>query len=73
MFLKGQVISGTPEEVWSRCSDGSGTTTEVSLMEYFKGKDTVYALEIIDYKKFDVPVETRDYIKDFIHHSFLDM
>ncbi|MBU3187683.1 hypothetical protein [Clostridium estertheticum] len=68
-FKIGQVISGTPEEVWSTCSEGSGTTEE-SLMEYFKGKDMVYALEILDYKKFDIPVEPKDYIDDFYPPQF---
>ncbi|MBN1036092.1 hypothetical protein HYI08_06230 [Clostridium botulinum] len=69
VFKIGQVVSGTPDEVWKRCGAFSGTTKE-SLMEYFKGKDKVYALEIIDYKKFDVPIEPKDYIKDFYPPQF---
>lgn len=40
VFKIGQVVSGIPEEVWDRCDVGSATTKE-SLMEYFKGKETV--------------------------------
>jgi predicted transcriptional regulator len=69
VFKIGHVVSGTPEEVWERCGTVSGTTKE-SLMEYFKGKDTVYALEIINYKKFEVPIEPRDYIEDFYPPQF---
>ncbi|NFS12033.1 hypothetical protein FDE77_12350 [Clostridium botulinum] len=69
VFKIGQVISGTPDEVWERCGTDSGTTKE-SLMEYFKGKDKVYALEIIDYKKFDVPIDPKYYIKDFYPPQF---
>lgn len=69
VFKIGQVVSGTPDEVWERCGNFSGTTKE-NLMEYFKGKDKVYALEIINYKKFDVPIEPRDYIEDFYPPQF---
>lgn len=69
VFKIGQVVSGTPEDVWKKCGSVSGTTKE-SLMDYFKGKNTVYALEIIDYKTFDVPIEPRDYIEDFYPPQF---
>lgn len=68
-FKIGQVVSGTPEIVWEICGMNSGTTQE-NLMKYFKGKDIVYALEIIDYKEFDIPIEPRDYIEDFYPPQF---
>lgn len=68
-FKIAQVVSGTPEEVWEKCGQFSGTTKE-SLMKYFQGKDKVYALEINDFKYFEHPIDPRDYIKNFYPPQF---
>lgn len=69
VFKINQIISGTSEEIWEKCGENSGTTKD-NLMKYFKDKKEVYALEIVDYKKFDVPIDPKDYIIDFYPPQF---
>ncbi|WP_428817675.1 hypothetical protein ACQR2L_05055 [Clostridium butyricum] len=68
-FEIGQVITGSPEQVWKLCGSNSGTTKD-SLMNYFKDKDTVYALEIINFKKFSNPIDPKDYSENFTPPQF---
>ncbi|MEA4826501.1 MAG: hypothetical protein VB130_07695, partial [Clostridium sp.] len=63
-FTIEKVVSGSPEEVWEKCGTFSGTTKE-SLMKYFQGKNTVYALKIKDYNSFEYAIEPKKYIKNF--------
>lgn len=64
-----QVISGTPEQIWKKCGEFSGTTKE-SLMKYFEGKNTVYALEIDDFKYLQNPIDPKGYINNFYPPQF---
>lgn len=64
-----QVISGSPEEVWDKCGQSSGSTKE-TLMEYFKGKEIVYALEVGNFKYLEKPVDPRDFIERFYPPQF---
>lgn len=64
-----QVIEGSPEEIWKQCGQVSGST-EDSLMNYFKDKDLVYALEIGNFKWLKNYIEPKNYIKDFYPPQF---
>ena len=64
-----EVISGGPEEVWNKCGQESGSTKE-SLMEYFNGKEIVYALKVGNFKQLKSPIDPRDYIEKFYPPQF---
>lgn len=64
-----QIVEGTPEEIWDKCGQYSGSTKE-SLMDYFKGKNLVYALEVGNFKWLKKPIEPREYIDKFYPPQF---
>lgn len=64
-----QIIEGTPEEVWNTCGNYSGSTKD-SLMNYFKGKNLVYALELGSFKWLENPIDPREYIDNFYPPQF---
>ncbi|WP_300261176.1 hypothetical protein [Clostridium sp.] len=64
-----QVIEGSPEEVWNRCGQDSGST-KGSLMNYFKGKNLVYALKVGNFKWLKYPIDPREYIDKFYPPQF---
>lgn len=68
-FKIGQVLSGSPEEIWNKCGEFSGTEKD-NLMKYFKGKDKVYALEVIDFEYLKTPIDPRKYIDKFYPPQF---
>ena len=48
-FTPGKIIKDTPQNLWNRFKDCSGTTEE-SLLTYLHDKDEAYAIEITNLK-----------------------
>ena len=53
-FTPGEIIKDTPQNLWERFSEVSGTT-EDHLLGYLHDLDEAYAIEITDLKTFDEP------------------
>lgn len=61
-FQPVDVISGTPTEVWAQTKDFSGITKKF-FQEYYKGKDTAYAIVIQNFVKYDKPLPLPEGVK----------
>ncbi|HHQ4327192.1 hypothetical protein P6O24_08330 [Clostridium perfringens] len=64
-----QIIEGSPEDVWNRCGQDSSSTKD-SLMNYFEGKNLVYALKVGNFKWLEKPIDPREYIDKFYPPQF---
>ena len=53
-FTPGEIIKDTPQNLWDRFSEVSGTT-EDHLLGYLHDLDEAYAIEITNLKTFDEP------------------
>ena len=62
-FKSSKIINDTPENLWKNFKDVSGTSKEF-FFEYFKGKETGFAIKIDDLHVFDQPIDTNK-LKDF--------
>ena len=56
-FKCNKIINDTPQNLWKNFKDVSGTSKE-SFFEYFKGKETGFAIKIDDLHVFDQPIDT---------------
>lgn len=63
-FEVGEVIDGTPEEIWKECSR-SGGIDELDFFRYFEGRQRAYAIRIAELKEFDVPLDPFAVIENF--------
>ncbi|MDR3290685.1 MAG: hypothetical protein LBT10_00905 [Methanobrevibacter sp.] len=63
-FISNEIIEDRPENLWDDLSDQSGLNEE-NFFNYFKEKETGFALKIDDLKVFQNPVNTDD-LDDFI-------
>lgn len=52
------VVSGTPEEVWSRTKQYSGIKKEW-YDRYYEGRELAYAITIGDFKPYSMPIKLR--------------
>jgi type I restriction enzyme S subunit len=64
-FDIGEIISGTPTEVWLECKEKSGIDYD-SFMKYFKGKDKAYAYQITNLKVLKDPLDIKLLRPNFI-------
>ena len=53
-FTPGEIVRDTPQNLWDRFKDVSGTTEE-HLLGYLHGKDEAYAIEITNLEVYDEP------------------
>ena len=53
-FTPGEIIKDTPQNLWERFSEVSGTT-EDHLLSYLHDLNEAYAIEITDLKIYDTP------------------
>jgi predicted transcriptional regulator len=53
-FTPGEIVKDTPQNLWDRFKDVSGTTEE-HLLGYLHDKEYGYAIEITDLKIFEEP------------------
>ena len=51
-FKPGEIVRDTPQNLWDRFKDVSGTTEE-HLLDYLHDKDKAYAIEITDLEVYD--------------------
>ena len=55
-FTVEKIISGSPAKIWSLCHAFAGIS-RAQFMEYFKGRDVAYAIEIAKKKKYAAPLD----------------
>lgn len=77
-----RIISDTPTMIWDMTHEHGGITKK-QFLDYFKGHDVAYAIEIDEVVKLDTLIDPKQVIKDFtapqnfmyvdrpIKHSFL--
>ncbi|MBE6496516.1 MAG: hypothetical protein E7Z78_08755 [Methanobrevibacter thaueri] len=53
-FIPGEIVMDTPQNLWDRFKDVSGTTEEY-LLGYLHDKDEAYAIEITNLEVYDEP------------------
>lgn len=54
------VMESTPEDIWERTHEEGGIS-EAGFMDYFRGRDTAYAIRLGDVRVFDDPLPLPDY------------
>ena len=67
-FRVGEVLSGTPEEIWDIVSEDAGVDKS-EFDTYFAGQSTAYALKITNVWRFENPVglaKLRDLFRSFV-------
>ena len=67
-FRVGEVLSGTPEEIWDIVSEDAGVD-KPEFDAYFAGQSTAYALKITNVWRFENPVgltKLRDLFQSFV-------
>jgi len=63
-FKMGRIIKGSPEELWKKTGQESGTDKQ-ELMEYFEGHKIGYGIEITDLKELEEPVDPYEELEGF--------
>ena len=69
-FTPGEIIKDTPQNLWERFSEVSGTT-EDHLLSYLHDLNEAYAIEITDLKIYDTPFIPED-IKAPQSYKYID-
>jgi predicted transcriptional regulator len=69
-FTPGEIIKDTPENLWNKFSNLSGTTKE-HLLDYLHDLDEAYAIEITNLKVYDEPFIPKD-IKAPQSYKYID-
>jgi len=64
-FKIGQIIEGHPEALWEQVKDHAGLTRD-DFFGYFSGKDKGYAIEIVNFVRFEKPVDPKKNDPKFI-------
>lgn len=64
-FWVGQILKGHPEALWEQVKDYSGLTRD-DFFAYFSGKDVGYAIEIVNFVRFDDPIDPKILNPDFV-------
>lgn len=73
IFEIGEILSGTPEEVWQRTSPHGGIERE-DYMRYYEGQQTAFAFEICFVRRFIGGNTVASTLGgDFIPHSFIKL
>jgi predicted transcriptional regulator len=63
-FSVRRIHSGSPEEIWEKCKDSSGIERS-NYLAYCNGTKIIYAFEIEEVFRFDIPVDPFRIISDF--------
>ena len=61
-----EVVKAKPATLWSYCSKLGGGLSKAELSAYLDGKDTGFAVLLMDAKRFSQSVDPRKVIKDFL-------
>ena len=64
-FSIDEILEDHPSKLWERCQSVSGIDRE-SFFEYFKGKETGFAIKIKDLDVFKTPIDPAQAIPDFV-------
>lgn len=65
-----RILSGTKTKIWERTKKFSGISKD-DFLEYFSGKETVYAIELGEIHKFEEPKMLNDYVVKVAPQSFV--
>lgn len=68
-FTIDSIIKGKPDKVWQETKDYAGIT-ESYFKDYFKGKDTAYAIKIKDCCKYSKPLSLKEIGVQYAPQSF---
>lgn len=68
-FTIDSIVKGKPDKVWEETKDYAGIT-ESYFKDYFKGKDTAYAIKIRDYCKYSKPLSLKEVGVQYAPQSF---
>lgn len=63
-FVPGEIVEDTPEDMWNRFGDISGTSKE-DFFDYFKGKEKGFVIEIKELETFKEPLDPYSTIEGF--------
>jgi type I restriction enzyme S subunit len=55
-FEVGEIVQGTPKEVWKACQTLGGIA-EQDFFRYFEGRQRAYAIHIVGLRKFEYPLD----------------
>jgi len=64
-FTLDEIIEEDPEKLWEICKNHSGIEKD-DFFEYYRGKETGYALKIDNFNKFAEPIDPYENLKDFV-------
>jgi len=64
-FEIGQIISGSPEQLWEQYGAESGIDDREDFMSYYSGKQQGYAIEIKDPKRLQTKIDPTRHIDGF--------
>ena len=59
-----KILKDTPEKLWNKCFKLSGIN-EKDYFKYFINKNCAYAINIIETKKFAIPINPNDFVEKF--------
>lgn len=55
-FTAGEILDGSPAEIWKRCSKAAGMDRD-SFFDYFKNSEVAYAIRITNFFEFEKPLD----------------
>ncbi|HBE9444684.1 hypothetical protein [Clostridioides difficile] len=64
-FKYTKYLKDNPEYIWNKTKEFSGISKD-EYDEYFNNRDIAYAIEINEFIKFDVDINPKEYIDNFI-------
>ena len=64
-FKINEIVSGSPKELWERYGGKSGIDGQQRFMEYYRGKQEGYAIEIKDPQRLPTKIDPTEYINEF--------
>jgi type I restriction enzyme S subunit len=64
-FKINQIVGGSPQELWEGYGEKSGIDDQQRFMEYYRGKQEGYAIEIIDPQRLPSKIDPSEYIDGF--------
>lgn len=68
-FIIDSIVKGKPNKVWEETKNYAGIT-ESYFKDYFKGKDTAYAIKIKDCCKYSKPLSLKEIGVQYAPQSF---
>lgn len=64
-FTIGQVIEGSPRELWSRFQDYSGIKDSQRFFDYFDGNEIGYAVTVSEPRRYEAPIDPYKQLDEF--------